>query len=161
MTAALLVFCDCELVCALATERPSPVRAIVANGINSQVKDPLPICRITYPQVTPSCPSPTYERPELRPPWPVDLACSNSALGRCLLPVANIRQISEFLTMPPQPLLRARHLGVGKILTTFTISASPFLSRGVGRGHCGTIKLRVCLSSTSGPGMPVSSFSSS
>jgi hypothetical protein len=42
VTAALLVFCDCELVCALATERPSPDTAMIANGISSRVED-LPI----------------------------------------------------------------------------------------------------------------------
>jgi hypothetical protein len=47
VTAALLVFAgrtvaDRELVCALATERPSPVRAIIANGISRWVED-LPI----------------------------------------------------------------------------------------------------------------------
>jgi hypothetical protein len=33
---------DGELVCALATERPSPVSAIIANGISSRVEE-LPI----------------------------------------------------------------------------------------------------------------------
>ena len=32
-----------ELVCALATERPSPVRTIKANGLNSRVEELLPI----------------------------------------------------------------------------------------------------------------------
>ena len=30
---------DCELVCALATERPSPVRTINANGLSSRVEE--------------------------------------------------------------------------------------------------------------------------
>ena len=119
---ALLVFCDCALVCALAAERPSPVRAIIANGISSRVEDlPISFCRITSPQVTQA--AVTDLRNIRTPPWPLDSACSNSALGRCLLAVANIRQISEFLTMPLQPPLRAGHPGVSKILGTFTISA--------------------------------------
>ena len=43
MAVALLEFCDCELVCALATERPSPVRAIIANGKSSRVEELLPV----------------------------------------------------------------------------------------------------------------------
>ena len=64
MAAALLVFCDCKLVCALATERPSPVRAIIANGKSSRAED-LPI---RFRSITPSAFYPKKERGPAQ--WP-------------------------------------------------------------------------------------------
>src|ERR1700746_859497 len=56
---------DCEPVCALATERPNPVRATIANGIRSRVED-VPI------GFRPIIPSASYPKKKKGPAqWPV------------------------------------------------------------------------------------------